>query len=216
MGMAADEGNRAGSARREMGRGMACDTARYTARYRGFGRVLATLPVMLAAAATGGAARAAEPVDCFADLMSGTSREIVCTFPVRPGASEREEMAKATRGYFKDAVCAVEIRIERALIRAAIETPDYVFQAPPQPVTCMVTANFEKGEKVYPISGTFAPRVVMKAGEATEATPGLGNIQGVPRPLSWPVEVWVNRGGTTRHGMLQVVNAWLSFMRKQK
>ena len=175
--------------------------------------------VLLAAALAcpaGGAARAVEPTDCFADLMSGVGADIACTFPVRPSPSEREELAKTTRGYFKDAVCSVEIRIPRALIRAAIDTPDHIFLAPEQPVTCTVTANFEKGEKIYPISATFAPRVVLKGGEATEATPGLANVKGVPRPLSWPVEVWVNRGGTVRQGMLQVVNAWLVHMRKPR
>ncbi len=186
----------------------------------------ATLPPRFAAAVLvlsvsggwSGPAPAADPTDCFADLMAGTGAEIVCSFPVRPGPVEREELVKATRGYFLDASCLVEIRIQRALITAALETPDYVFEAPAQPVACDVTGILteKRGAQVIPIAATFAPRVVIKGGEAIEATPGLGNVTGVTRVLSWPVEYWMNKGGTVRAGMLQVINAWLVHMRALK
>ena len=160
---------------------------------------------------------AAVPDDCFADLMSGKSQEIVCLFPVRMTEAERAELETTTRGYFKAATCTVSIRIDRALIAVTVDAVDHIFQAPPQPVTCDVTAHLSEKEppKTFPITGTFAPRVVLKDGRAVEASPGLGNITGVPRVLSWPVETWVNRGGTVRGGMLQVINAWLDHMRQR-
>ena len=77
--------------------------------------------------------------DCFADLERGTSADIVCQFPLQPSPSERDELEKQTSGYLKDVKCTVSIRVERALITTAIATPDYLFEAPPQPVTCNVT-----------------------------------------------------------------------------
>jgi hypothetical protein len=156
-------------------------------------------------------------IDCFADLMSGKSAEIVCEFPVEPSPQELEELAKSTRGYLKDVHCMVSIRIPRADVMAAITNPDHVFQAPPQPVACELEANLSKDQtKIIAVGGTFAPRVVFKGGVAVEATPGLANVQGVTRVLSYPVELWVNRGAMVRDGMLTVVNAWVSHMRGQR
>jgi hypothetical protein len=179
----------------------------------------------LASTAWGAPVHAAKPAtalaaaanDCFADLMSGTAPDIVCQFPVRMTEEERAELEKTTRGYFKGATCLVSIRIDRALIAVTVDAVDHTFQSPPQPVTCDVIGQLSDKEppKTYPITGTFAPRVVLKDGRAVEATPGLGNVAGVPRVVSWPVETWVNRGGTVRTGMLQAINAWLDHMRQR-
>jgi hypothetical protein len=184
---------------------------------------LAATALILAAVA--GPAEAAKPIavpasapnDCFADLMHGKSADIVCQFPVRMSEEERAELERTTRGYFKGATCMVSIRIDRALIAVTVDAVDHIFQAPPQPVSCDVTGQLSEKEppQTYPITGTFAPRVVLKDGRAVEATPGLGNITGVPRVISWPVETWVNRGGTVREGMLKVINAWLDHMRQR-
>ena len=102
---------------------------------------------------------------CFADLERGASHDIVCDFPLQPSAAERVELEKQTSGFLKDVRCTVSIRIERALITEAIQTPDYVFQAPPQPVACNVTMPGRESREgappaanqVLPITGTFAP-----------------------------------------------------------
>ena len=159
-------------------------------------------------------AAAASPSDCFDDLMRGRSAEIVCTMPLQPNAQERAELEKRSRGYVKSAECTVSIRIERALITAAIENREHVFQAPPQPVQCTVTALWDKETKSIPISATFAPRIVIKGGLATDANPGLADVKGVPRALSWPVETWVNSGIGIKGNMLKVINAWLDHMRR--
>ncbi|MEQ1647600.1 MAG: hypothetical protein ABL898_03350 [Hyphomicrobiaceae bacterium] len=161
-------------------------------------------------------ASAADPRDCFEDLQRGTSPEIVCNFPVVPSEKERAELEKQTKGYVKNANCTVAIRIDRALIMSVLANPDHVFQAPPQPVQCNVTTQLRKDVATTPIKGTFAPRVVFKGGEAVEASPGMANVEGVSRVLSWPVVTYVNNGGMVRKGMLQVVNAWVQHMRKQQ
>lgn len=96
----------------------------------------------------------------------------------------------------------VAIAIERAQVEAALQAPDLVFEAAPQPVACEVSTT----EKAYQITATFAPRVVFRAGEAVEATPGLAGVVGVPNYLAWPVVQYVNRSGSIRAGMLEAIN----------
>lgn len=171
--------------------------------------------VALTLVGAGGALAQANLADCFDNLQKGTGPEIVCNFPVIPSPKEREDMEKNTKGVLKDARCTVAIKIERVLVTRALDEPDYVFQSPPQPVTCDVTAHIRQ-VSTFPISGTFAPRVVFKGGEATEATAGLDNVAGVTRVISWPVVQYVNRSGMVREGMLKVVNAWVGHMRKTR
>ena len=180
--------------------------------------MLAAAMIVVAGSGTAHATKAGlGAVDCFADLMTGQSTEIVCEFPINPSAKEIDDLAKATRGYLKDVHCLVSIRITRADVMAAVNNPDHVFLAPPQPVACELDANLKHDEThVIAVGATFAPRIVIKDGIAVEATPGLATITGVSRVLSWPVETWVNRGATVRNGMLQVVNAWLGHMRSQR
>ncbi len=181
-------------------------------------RVSPSAALMLALIAAIPSAQAAkgDRTDCFRDLMRGRGAEIACEFPVRPNADELAALQKQSRGLVKQAHCTVSIRIDRALIAAALDNPDHVFQAPPQPVTCDVTTKGREQDQTYPITGHFAPKVTLKDGKAVDATPGLGNVQGVPRPLSWPVELWVNSGSHVKTSMLQVINAWLDHMRNDR
>jgi hypothetical protein len=182
-------------------------------------RLLFVATALITVPLAAGPAQAAKPgtpgaaVDCFADLMRGQSEEIVCTFPLQPSAAERAELEKASRGYVKNAQCSVQIRVSRETVMAAVHTPDYEFVAPAQPVQCEVTAQLKEQPSVLPISATFAPRVKIKGGKAIDATPGLADVKGVPRALSWPVETWVNSGIGIKSNMLQVINAWLDHMR---
>jgi hypothetical protein len=173
------------------------------------GALLALAPAS-ALAATPGSGQ----LDCFADLMRGTTEEIVCNFPLQPSAAERAELEKASRGYVKNAQCTVSIRISRAAVLSAVHTPDYEFVSPAQPVQCEVTAHLKAQPSVVPIAATFAPKVKIKDGKAIDATPGLADVTGVPRALSWPVEAWVNSGIGIKSNMLQVINAWLDHMRQ--
>jgi hypothetical protein len=142
--------------------------------------------------------------DCFETFTKGRGAEIACNFPTRMTDKEREEVRSITRGMLTDASCVVAIKIERQMVDLALAATDLVFTAPPQPVACDLVTT--KG--TLKISGTFAPRVTFKDGKAIDASPGLANVKGVTRVISLPVELWVNRGGTVREGMVKVVNAY--------
>jgi hypothetical protein len=141
---------------------------------------------------------------CFEELSRGKSRDVVCEYPTLLTDEERADLVKATRGYLKDAHCVVSIRIERARVAQAIFAPDLVFDVPPQPVKCQI----ETSSTVLPITATFSPRVVIKGGEATEATPNLGNVVGINHYLAWPVLQYVNRSASIRGHMLRMINQY--------
>lgn len=142
--------------------------------------------------------------DCFAELENGTGEEIVCAWPVSLSETERNDLKKASRAYLENVSCQVEIKIKRAMVDAALTAADLVFEAPPQPVACDLTTY--KG--VTKITATFAPRVVFKGGSAIEGTPGLGNVTGVSKVLSWPVVQFVNRWPSVKRDMVKIVNAY--------
>lgn len=152
---------------------------------------------------------AAEP-DCLDDLRSGSGPEIACEFPMSLSAEERAELEKGSRGYVKDVRCTLSVKIARDKVSEAIAARDLVFQSPDQPVVCTVTTP----KSTFDITATFAPRIVIKNDVAVEASPGLGDVQGVTRVISWPVVVFVNRWPSIRAGMLQAVNAYRAHVRK--
>jgi hypothetical protein len=149
--------------------------------------------------------------DCWHQFMDSDSKEIACAFPTIMDPADRESIAKLTRQVFKDARCEVAIRIERALVDAAVTTPDTTFVAPPQPVTCEVVTS----RGTLPIAFTFAPKIEIKAGKATKASPGMGDVTGINSWLAWPVVAYVNRAGSIQDVMLRVVNAFLERKRGQ-
>lgn len=153
------------------------------------------------------AAKLAQPRDCFEELESGTSSEFTCTYPVALAEQERADLKRITREYLQDVSCSVSVRIDRAMVERAVQDIDYVFQSPQQPVTCDVKTS----SSTVHITATFAPRVVFKGGQAVEGTPGLENIQGVTRILSWPVKQYVNRAPHVRNTMLQIINAYRKY-----
>ncbi len=175
------------------------------------------LALIVGATAFGGVSAAqsapGDVASCFRDLVRGRGAEIICELPIRPSEAETAELQRQSRGLLKGAACKVSIRVSRAEIEAALKNPDHEFLAAPQPVACDVTTAGRSGDMQLPISATFAPKVIIKDGKAVDATPGLDNIQGVPRPVSWPVQYWVNSGSYVKTQMLQIVNAWLDYLR---
>lgn len=151
------------------------------------------------------------PEDCFAELEQGTGQQIACLFPLRLSDAEQAELEKGSRGYIKNVTCAMTIGIPRADVEVAIAARDHVFQAPDQPVTCTVTTR----KSSFDVTGTFAPRVVFKDDVAVEASPGLANVKGVSRVISWPVVQFVNRWPSIRKGLLQIVNAYRAHARNK-
>ena len=145
-----------------------------------------------------------EALDCLAQLTVGDAKDIVCEVPLRMGEKEIADLKRVTRDVLQEAQCTLTVRIQRQLVSDAVVKADHVFEAPPQPVVCEV----KTAKKVYPVKFSFAPRVVIKDGVAIEASPGMADVSGVPSVLSWPVLQYVNRSGTVRDGMLQVINAY--------
>ncbi|MFM2423124.1 MAG: hypothetical protein RL291_1654 [Pseudomonadota bacterium] len=156
------------------------------------------------------------PTDCFHTLQFGRDADIVCALPVRPQGKDLDGLVAASRGYVREVDCVVSIRVPRAAITAALQTPDYVFEAPAQPVACDVVANLSGNElSRHKVTAQFAPRVVFRGGVATDATPGLSLGPDISRVVSWPLEAYVNRGGAVRDGMLQAVNLWVYHLRQR-
>ena len=143
---------------------------------------------------------------CLAAIARTSTDEITCEYIALLTDSERSDMRSLTRGLLQDASCRVQVQITRSLVAPALTAADYDFTAPPQPVTCEIKTK----KSAIPLTGTFAPHVVFKAGEAVEATPGLADIKGVNSYLAWPVVQYVNRSPGVRRDMLAIINAYKS------
>lgn len=167
--------------------------------------VAAIVAIVIALPANPGSARQpAKITDCFWQLEHGRDREIDCLFPTRLTEVEKGDLRRLTRERLQDATCVVSIRIDRALLTAAIVADDLEFVAPPQAVRCELVTPDSR----IPINGTFAPRISIRGGQAVDATPGLDNVDGVPSYLSWPVVQYVNRSSGIRDNVLTFINAY--------
>lgn len=176
-------------------------------------RSLLTVAVLMALA---GASHAAERDDatrnCFWQLAHGRGAQLTCEHKAWITEEERADLKKLTRDILQDVRCSVAIDIKRSLIDDALELTEHVFQAPPQPVSCEISTK----DSTIPITGTFAPRVVIKDGKAVEATPGLGDVKGVTSVLSWPVVQYVNRSPGIRTEMLRMINLYMEQSRSRR
>ena len=163
----------------------------------------------LAAAVVASTAVAGEPSTggglgaCLKSLKQ-TSPEISCEYTALLTDQEHADLRRLTRDRLQDAVCRVTVRVDRALVDPALNETNHIFIAPPQPVTCKITTR----DSTFDITGTFAPQVTFKDGQATYATPGLGNVAGVSKVLAWPVVQYVNYSPGIRRDMIEIVNAY--------
>lgn len=160
----------------------------------------------------GAASDAAARPDCFEQLENSTTSEISCAVPLELSETERAELEAGSRGYVKNVACTLTVRIARDEVEAALAATDVEFQSPEQPVVC----HIETHKSAFDVTATFAPRFVVRGDVAVEATPGLGNVKGVSRVISWPVVQFVNRWPSIRSGLLQIVNAYRVHARKRK
>ncbi len=160
------------------------------------------------AAALGG--DLAGSLDACLDAIAGRKGdEISCKYKTLLTEQERSDMQRLTRGLLKDASCVVNVKIARALVETALTKDDHVFEATPQPVSCEITT----GDGGFPITATFAPKVLFKGGVASEGTPGLGNVTGVNKYVAWPVVQYVNRAPGIRKAMLEIINRYRAALR---
>jgi hypothetical protein len=152
------------------------------------------------------AAAGPAPANCISQLTSGSSAEVICSYPTQLGEKERAELRRMTGDLFVDARCLVNVRIERRHIAAALIKPDYVFVVPPQPVTCEVIGRDEK----LPIAATFAPRIVLKGGRAVDAHPGMANLTGLNDMVANPLLQYINQSDAIRAQMIKMVNLYIA------
>jgi hypothetical protein len=151
-----------------------------------------------------------EPRDCFAEFEQGTAPMLQCVMPLRMSEQERAELKSGSRGYVENVSCDMTIKIARNEIEQAIAAADYVFESPAQPVVCTVTTP----KSSFEVTATFAPKVTFKSDKAVAAKPGLGNVTGVSRIISWPIVQFVNRWPSIQSSMLQIINAYREHARK--
>ncbi len=171
-----------------------------------------TLNAVLPAAPASAAEEAENRIerDCFWQLTEGRADTIDCDFPVRMTPIELKKVRELTRGVLIDAHCNMVVSIARRLVTEAIDTPDHIFEPPPQPVNCTI----ETTKRAFPIAFSFRPRVIFKDGRAIEATPGMAAPTRATRVLSWPVRKWVNTSDEIEDAMIRIINAYLKRYRK--
>lgn len=168
--------------------------------------------LVIASGSDRGAAAEDPQSNCFWQLAHGRGTDLVCEHKAWITEEERADLKKLTRELLQDVRCTVSINIKRVLVDDALELTDHVFQAPPQPVACEIATK----DSAIPITGTFAPRVVIKEGRAVEATPGLADVKGVTGVLSWPVVQYVNRSPGIRAEMLRMINLYIEQTRTRR
>lgn len=141
---------------------------------------------------------------CLQSIAQPAGEEISCDYQALLTEDERADMQKISRGLLQDATCVVTVRIARKLVVPALNEPDYLFEAPPQPVKCDIKTK----DSAIPIEGTFAPKVTFKGGAAVDGSPGLANVTGVNKYLAWPIVQYVNRSASIRESMLTMINTY--------
>jgi hypothetical protein len=148
----------------------------------------------------------AAPANCLSQLSSGSSPEVICSYPTALGERERAELRRMTGDLFVDARCLIHVRIERRHIAAVLIKPDHVFQATPQQVTCELISSSER----LPVRATFAPRIVIRGGRAVDAHPGMANLTGINEFVADPVLQYINQSDNIRRQMVGMVNMYIA------
>lgn len=165
---------------------------------------LGLIPLLLFAAEARADGEAGDLDACLKAVANPSGAEIFCKYKTLLTDEERADMQRLTRGLLIDASCLVNVNIARDLVESALTKDDHAFEATPQPVTCEIKTK----DGGFPVTATFAPKVLFKQGVATEGTPGLGGVTGVNKYLAWPVVQYVNRAPGIRKSMLEIINRY--------
>lgn len=170
---------------------------------------LGMMPLLLLAGGARADGEAGDLDACLKAIADPSGAEISCKYKTLLTDEERADMQRLTRGLLVDASCLVNVKIARDLVEPALTKDDHAFEATPQPVTCEIKTK----DGGFPVSATFAPKVLFKQGVATEGTPGLGDVKGVNKYLAWPVVQYVNRAPGIRGSMLEIINRYRAALR---
>jgi len=143
--------------------------------------------------------------DCIDQLGDPDVDIIACTVPFQLKRRAREDLMRITGGVLRDAVCLVEVGLERAAVfNALVHARD--LDVPAQPVACDVVTDRQPLQARF----TLAPRVRFADGKAVGASPGLGNVTGVSPLLAILLTNWVNNNPQVQRAMVAWVNDYMS------
>ncbi len=155
--------------------------------------------------ATHGQANDEVAQECVDQLGDPDVDIIACTVPFELKHRAREDLMRITGGVVRDAGCLVEVGLERAvLFNALVHAEDLA--VPAQPVECDVETDRQPLKAQF----TLAPQVWFADGQAVGATPGMGNVRGLPPLLAVLLVNWVNNDAQVQRAMVAWVNDYLA------
>ena len=163
--------------------------------------------VLIATGVPVGAGQANDDIarDCIDQLGNPEVDIIACTVPFELKERARDDLLRITGGVVRDAGCLLEVGLERAtLFNALVHAEDLV--VPAQPVECDV----ETDRRPLQARFTLAPKVWFADGRAVGATPGMGNVRGLPPLLALLLTKWVNTNPQVQRAMVAWVNDYLA------
>lgn len=110
-------------------------------------------------------------------------------------------MNRLTAGLMRDTACQVRVSVARETVMQALLAAGTV-KLPEQPAACAVAT----GGRPILTEFTLAPSVTFFAGEAIEASPGIGNLRGLPPSLANNLQVWLNSSTLVEAALLRGIN----------
>lgn len=143
--------------------------------------------------------------ECIDQLGDPSVDRITCTLPFELRQRAREDLIRITGGVLRDAGCLVTVGLERvSIFNALVHAED--LEVPAQPVQCDVDTDRRPMQARF----TLAPRVWFADGKAVGATPGMGNVRGLPPLLAVILTNWVNNDPQVQRAMVAWVNDYIS------
>lgn len=181
--------------------------------------------LVLAAALTASPAKAdfKVPADEAAKLKA--CEQAVCRLIVKKGPAEGQMSCDISKTWghqfiedgikeksFKwglgDARCLLKLDIARDLLVKALTEPDYVLEMPPHTASC----DAETGSSITSVKITLAPKITFKAGVATSATLGVGEIEApaAVKAVIWSAAKIEDTVGLFQKQMLKEINGFVA------
>ena len=107
-----------------------------------------------------------------------------------------------------DARCLLKLDIARDLLVKALTEPDYVLEMPPHTASC----DAETGSSITSVKITLAPKITFKAGVATSATLGVGEIEApaAVKAVIWSAAKIEDTVGLFQKQMLKEINGFVA------
>ena len=153
-----------------------------------------------------------------------TCEKSVCSLIVKKGPADGKLMCDVSKTWghqfiedgikeksFKwglgDARCTLKLEIANDLLVKALTQADYILEMPPHTATC----EAETGSSVTSVKITLAPKITFKAGVATSATLGVGEIDAptAVKAVIWSAAKIEDTVGLFQKQMLKEINGFV-------